>query len=118
MYCPYCKEEIKTLDYTARYSETVYGKSNGTYDIETENWDLGDRESRDSDDWEEDDYEYTCPECTDLVDIDELLECLDEEEQEEIDKQKEIENKRIETYKANQIEIDKSIRLLKFFKRS
>lgn len=103
MYCPHCKEEITELNYTSNYSETVYGRCNGTYDIENESHDINESESRDSDNWEEDDYEYECPECSHSVDIDELLESIDEDEQEEIDKQKEI---------------DKQMRLLKFFKRS
>ena len=81
MFCPHCKEEITSLNYTASYSERCYGNCNGSYDIDNEDHNQDDSEQTNSDDWEEDDYEYECPECDHSVDIDELLEDLEDNEE-------------------------------------
>lgn len=117
MYCPHCKEEITSLNYTASYSERCYGHCNGTYDLNDEDHCIDDSDQTDSDSWEEDEYEYECPECDHSVDIDELLETIDEKELKKIEKQKKIDDKKRREYLENKKEIDKSLRLLQFFKR-
>ena len=72
-YCPLCNAEITTLNYTANYSETSYGTSNGTYDIENEDYTTDDQECNENDNYEENEYEYTCPECSGYVNPEELL---------------------------------------------
>jgi len=82
-YCPYCREEISSLNYNASYSETVYGTSYGTCDLEGEDTEFIDQDSNNSDGFNETDFEYRCPECDRYVDLNELLDKLEEEEEEE-----------------------------------
>ena len=75
--CPHCQHLIDELDYRANFSESTYGRSYGTYSF-TGNEDIDeyadgdhectDQESQDSDNWEEEDYTYFCPECEHEVD--------------------------------------------------
>lgn len=81
MKCPECGEIIEYLNYSARYSERVYGSSNGSYIIDDEYHECDNQDSNDSEDFEEYDYEYECPECSAGVYIEDLLD--DDEEMEE-----------------------------------
>ena len=68
--CPECKKELEILDYVAYYSQSEYGKSSGTYDLETECSDYSDLDTSETNNFEEDDFTYMCPECNCEVDPD------------------------------------------------
>lgn len=78
MKCPECGEIIEYLNYGANYSERVYGSSNGSYIIDDEYHECNNQDSNDSEDFEEYDYEYECPECSASLDIEDLLDDDDE----------------------------------------
>ena len=80
-YCPHCHKEITELNYCAYFSETQYGKSNGIYSIEEEEHEMEDTDYKGSDNWEEEDFEYYCPECEKKVELDDLLDIYDNEEE-------------------------------------
>ena len=65
--CPHCKNEILSLDYSARYSETVFGRSSGSCALDGSDTEVMDIESTDSDDFQEDDFEYFCPDCGEQI---------------------------------------------------
>lgn len=79
-FCPYCTQEIGHLDYSAYFSETNYGKSNGVCGLDGEDSELQNQESRDSDNFEEYDFEYFCPECGHELTTNELLDELPDED--------------------------------------
>lgn len=66
--CPHCKKVITTLKYAANFSETNYGRTWGTADLDGDNCETDDSESRDADNYEESDYEYFCPLCEHTID--------------------------------------------------
>lgn len=76
--CPECGERIQTLHYTANCSETQYGRSNGTYKIGDQDACVEDTDYNDSDNFEEDEFEYECPECEACIDDPDELEEWDE----------------------------------------
>ena len=79
--CRHCENIIDHLCYSARYSETTYGNSSGTCDLDFCNIECDSSEADGSDDFEEDDFTYTCPECgeeiydeeDDLIDVDKKI---------------------------------------------
>lgn len=90
--CPHCNEEIDELKYSAEFSVSNYGKSYGTYSFSGEEDFQGcaDRDHKceeenneDSDNWEEDNYTYRCPECDWIVSPMECIRRGTEEEQPE-----------------------------------
>lgn len=70
--CPHCNEVIQELRYRANYSETVFGTSYGRVDFDLEDYNNSDCDQNDSQDWEESDYEYYCPNCDEELDPEEL----------------------------------------------
>jgi len=79
--CPHCEAEIDSLDYNADYSETIYGRSWGTYDFSNGLCSMSDCESSDSDNFEEDNVEYVCPECGCFIDDPDDLEDFEEDDE-------------------------------------
>ena len=72
-YCPHCKEGVSKLDYKANFTEQNYGISWGYYDLEDEDTYNEGQDTNGSDMFEEDEFEYSCPECNGEVEADELL---------------------------------------------
>lgn len=68
-YCPACHAEIDRLDYRCNYSE--YGTETGTCELDGSDCDNSDRDCND-DNTEE--YEYECPECSERINLDDILE--------------------------------------------
>ena len=97
--CPHCAEEIEYLNYTANYSETVYGNSSGNYDFEEEHYEVEDQYTDDSDNFEEDGYQTTCPECGEELNIDDVI------ENDVIENEKEEDEKIIKIIKERETEI-------------
>jgi ribosomal protein L37AE/L43A len=81
--CPYCKSKLDYLRYTAEFIESGYVF--GTYDIHRRYNEVVDRDYNHE---EESNEEYECPECEEVVTLDELV-LVTEDSKEDI---KEINN--------------------------
>jgi len=72
--CPHCEAAITRFDYRANYSETSYGTVTGSVDLDLDDHETNDQDCDGSDNYEEYDYVYTCPECHEEIgDPEELL---------------------------------------------
>jgi hypothetical protein len=86
-YCPHCHKEITTLDYSANFSEICYGRCNGIYhidfdeEIDDDEYEFGDSSQDNTENYEETDYEYYCPECEKQLELEELLSEYNNEEE-------------------------------------
>jgi predicted nucleic acid-binding Zn ribbon protein len=70
-YCPACEREITGLLYNCGYTE--YGNENGVCDLEGEECEESNDESNGRD---TEDYEYRCPECNEIIEIEDILQEL------------------------------------------
>lgn len=86
-YCPYCEAELERLDYSAEFNERNYGRSNGSCGLDGEDCELFDSHVSDTEDFEEYDFEYFCPECDHGLELEELLDELKTELTEELKKE-------------------------------
>lgn len=75
--CPHCNAIIDHLRVAADYSE--YGRAYGSKDIDSDYEDFDDIDCSDTDYY---DYEYSCPECQEDVDEDDLLDVNEEDDDE------------------------------------
>ena len=74
--CPHCNAEIDHVNYSASYTE--WGDENGTCDTNGDDWQ---QDERDSNDAENGDATYTCPQCNaEIEDLDEIINDDDEED--------------------------------------
>lgn len=72
--CPHCEALITHLNYQANYSETSYGTTSGTASLDMDDHEIQDQECDGSDNWEEYDRVYKCPECEEEIeDAEDLL---------------------------------------------
>jgi len=79
--------ELRKLEYEARYFESNSGRSWGDYSIAEEYHELCDSEINDTDSSDEEDYVYSCPECSQSLEISDLLDEPIKEEDEEEDQE-------------------------------
>lgn len=91
--CPYCEVELEQLNYCASFSETSHGTSVGSYDFDN-GASSNDTNITDSDNFEEYDYVYHCPECDEEIQSPEDCE-FNEDEKEEIKKKPNIQLKNL-----------------------
>ena len=71
--CPHCEVMITHLEYKANYSETSYGTVRGSASLDMDHHDTNDQDCDGSDNYEEYDYEYFCPECEEEIESTEDL---------------------------------------------
>lgn len=100
--CPYCENEIDTLDYSVEVREWGYvNLSDDNGNCQTEDY-----ESRDNE-WNGD-PEFSCPECSEIIEPSELT-LVEENETEE--KEEKEEEKKLEEEKFNIIKPEKELQL-------
>jgi hypothetical protein len=78
-YCPHCSNEIDHLNYESNYSE--YGDEYGRCNCDGSDWES---EERNSNDGENSDTRYMCPECEHEVDPDEITDVREEDNDDDI----------------------------------